>query len=65
MQITVQTSRGVYVIPSEREVSLINWLEQNAVRLGQESVKEHRQPLWGENLDQSKYLINENFKGEF
>lgn len=65
MQITIQTSKGTYIIPSDREFNLINWLDQNAIKIGQEQVKEHKQPLWGENSDQSKYLINESFKGEF
>lgn len=47
MQITITTQRGVFIVPREKEMDLINWLENNAVRANQQTVFENttQQPV--------------------
>ena len=53
---TITTSNGTYIIPPEKEASLIYWLEQNAIKSNQGPtiVKER----FGEVTD-ATYLITE------
>lgn len=44
MQIVINTIEGTFVVPREKQAQLISWLQQNAVKLGQETVKEHTAP---------------------
>jgi hypothetical protein len=62
MSITVNTSHGTFIVPSEKEASLIMWLQQNAIKTNQQMVREQGQDQSGE----GRFLINEGtFKGEF
>jgi hypothetical protein len=62
MSITVNTSHGTFIVPSEKEASLIMWLQQNAIKTSQQMVREQGQDQSGE----GRFLINEGtFKGEF
>ena len=40
MQIIVQTIAGTFVVPPEKESLLILWLQNNAVKVGQQPVTE-------------------------
>lgn len=63
MSITINTSVGTFIVPSEKESSLILWLQQNAARTNQQGlVRENQKDLQN---DSQTYLINETFKGEF
>ena len=55
MNITVSTSHGTFVVPSEKEASLIIWLQQNAIKTSQQMVREQGQEQAGE----GRYLISE------
>jgi hypothetical protein len=43
MQIVINTINGTYVVPPEKETSLIMWLQQNAIKTGQQPVSEQSQ----------------------
>jgi hypothetical protein len=40
VQITINTIQGTFVVPHEKESSLILWLQQNAIRVGQQPIRE-------------------------
>lgn len=40
MQIVINTIEGTFVVPAERQAELIFWLNKNAVKVGQQTVKE-------------------------
>lgn len=63
MNITINTSVGTFVVPSEKESSLIMWLQQNAASTNQQGLVREHQKDFQSGLQ--TYLINENFKGEF
>ena len=58
MQISIQTMKGLFVVPSEKEMELINWLERNAVKAGQQTVYEQGQTV-SQNTYTGRQLINE------
>jgi hypothetical protein len=58
MQISIQTMRGLFVVPSEKEAELINWLINNAVKAGQQTVYEQGQTIT-QNTYTGRQLINE------
>lgn len=62
MQIVINTIQGTYVVPSEKQSDLIFWLQQNAIKLGQESIREHSQQTQNYSGPQ---LINENVEGGY
>ena len=55
MNITVSTSHGTFIVPSEKESALIHWLQQHAIKTGQQTVREQSQEQAGE----GRYLISE------
>ena len=61
MSISINTSHGTFIVPSEKEAALIMWLQNHAVKIGQQMVREQGQDQSGE----GRFLINETFKGEF
>lgn len=58
MQISIQTMRGLFVVPHEKEAELISWLEHNAVKAGQQTVYEQGQTIT-QNTYTGRQLINE------
>jgi hypothetical protein len=40
MQIIINTIEGTFVVPAEKQAELVYWLKQNAVKVGQQTVKE-------------------------
>ena len=40
MQITIQTRAGLFIVPDSKEAELIMWLQQNAIKSGQQTVYE-------------------------
>ena len=52
MNTTIQTIRGTYIVPPEKQDQLIQWLELNAIKVQQNigEIKEH---------NTSRQLINE------
>lgn len=40
MQITINTIEGTFVVPAEKQAELIYWLKSNAIKVGQQTVKE-------------------------
>ena len=62
MQITINTIAGTFLVPSEKEAALIAWLQNNAVKVGQQPVQEQ-----GDSQNYAgRQLISEGlFKGEF
>ena len=61
MQISIQTMRGLFVVPHEKEMELISWLERNAVKAGQQTVYEQGQTIT-QNTYTGRQLINEGGK---
>ena len=50
--------RGLFVVPHEKEAELINWLERNAVKAGQQTVYEQGQTISRDSYT-GRQLINE------
>lgn len=40
MEITVNTIYGTFIVPKEKSDQLIVWLQQNAVKAGQQPIRE-------------------------
>lgn len=40
MEITVNTIYGTYIVPREKTDQLLVWLQQNAVKAGQQPIRE-------------------------
>ena len=66
MQITIQTRAGLFIVPDSRESELIMWLQNNAIKAGQQTVYEN-----GQTISQSytgRQLLSESnkqYQGEF
>jgi hypothetical protein len=43
MQIVINTIQGTFIVPSEKQSELIYWLQNNAIKAGQEPVREQVQ----------------------
>ena len=52
----INTTNGTYVVSFEKEAALIQWLEQNAVKVGQQQTVIREQ---SKDTSQAVYLINE------
>ena len=61
MSIVIHTQDGTYIVPSENESALVAWLQQNAVRAGQKSVRENQT----DDVSGIRQLISEDFGREF
>lgn len=62
MQIVINTINGTYVVPQEKESSLIMWLQQNAIKAGQQQVSEQSQQT---NQYTGRQLLSEDLGKEF
>jgi len=63
MQITIQTRAGLFIVPDSKEADLIMWLQQNAIKAGQQTVYEQ-----GTTVSQNytgRQLLGEDFGREF
>ena len=63
MQITIQTRAGLFIVPETKESELIMWLQQNAIKAGQQTVYEQ-----GSTVSSSytgRQLLGEDFGREF
>lgn len=63
MQITIQTRAGLFIVPESKEADLIMWLNNNAIKAGQQTVYEQ-----GQTISQSytgRQLISEDSGREF
>ncbi len=43
MEITVNTIHGTYIVPREKTDQLLSWLQQNAIKAGQQPIRETSQ----------------------
>lgn len=57
MQIVINTIQGTFIVPAEKQSELIMWLQRNAIKAGQEPVREQVQQ-GGQNYT-GRQLINE------
>ncbi len=64
MQITIQTRAGLFIVPENKETDLIMWLQQNAVKAGQQAVYEQGSAISSDTYT-GRQLLGENYKGEF
>ncbi len=64
MQITIQTRAGLFIVPESKEPDLIVWLQQNAIRAGQQTVYEQGSTI-SNNTYTGRQLLGETQKGEF
>jgi hypothetical protein len=65
MQITIQTRAGLFIVPDSKEMELVNWLQQNAIKTGNQTVYEQGQTV-SQNPYTGRQLISEGvYKGEF
>lgn len=63
MQITIQTRAGLFIVPETKESELVMWLQQNAIKAGQQAVYEQ-----GQTISQSytgRQLLSEDLGREF
>ena len=63
MQITIQTRVGLFIVPETKESELVMWLQQNAIKAGQQTVYEQ-----GQTISQGytgRQLLGEDFGKEF
>lgn len=63
MQITIQTRVGLFIVPESKEMELVHWLQQNAIKAGQQAVYEQ-----GQTISQSytgRQLLSEDLGREF
>jgi uncharacterized protein YbdZ (MbtH family) len=65
MQITVQTQAGLFIIPESKESDFVLWLQQNAIKAGQQAVYEQGQTINTDNNSSVRQLLNENLGGSF
>ena len=40
MQIVIHTMQGTFIVPLEKQSELVYWLQNNAIKTGQEPVRE-------------------------
>ena len=64
MQISIQTRVGLFIVPESKEMELVQWLQQNAIKAGQQTVYEQGQTISNDGYT-GRQLISENYKGEF
>ena len=57
MQIVIHTIAGTFIVPTEKQSELVHWLENNAIKSGQQPVREQVQS--GNQTYTGRQLINE------
>ena len=63
MDIIINTIQGTFVVPQHKQQELIQWLTNNAVKVGQEPVREQFQQ--GGSSYTGRQLISEDLGREF
>lgn len=63
MQITIQTRAGLFIVPDSKEAELIMWLQQNAIKAGQQTVYEQGTTVSANYT--GRQLLGEEFGREF
>jgi len=64
MQITIQTRVGLFIVPETKESELVMWLQQNAIKAGQQQVYEQGQTI-SQSYTGRQLLSETEYKGEF
>lgn len=64
MQITIQTRMGLFIVPESKEMDLVYWLQNNAVKAGQQTVYEQGQTI-SQNGYTGRQLLSEDLGKEF
>jgi len=64
MQITIQTRVGLFIVPDSKESDLILWLQQNAIKAGQQTVYEQGSTI-SNNPYTGRQLLGETQGKEF
>ncbi len=63
MQIVIHTIQGTFIVPTEKQADLLSWLQENAIKAGQEPVREE---LYNKPQTYTgRQLINEDAGKEF
>lgn len=44
MQTVIHTINGTYLVPDSKQTDFIHWLEANAIKAGQQSIREQGNP---------------------
>lgn len=57
MQIVINTIQGTFIVPTEKQAELIHWLQNNAIKAGQEPVREQIQH--GNQIFTGRHLVTE------
>jgi hypothetical protein len=50
METTIQTINGTYIVPKQKEAELLQWLQNNAIRQGQQNLGELKGNYNGQQL---------------
>ena len=58
MQIVINTIQGTFIVPADKQADLIYWLQNNAIKTGQEPVRE-QVGNQGTAAHLGRHLINE------
>lgn len=62
MEIVITTIQGTFIVPADKHASLIMWLQQNAIKAGEQPVKEQTNPA---SSYPGRQLIFESFEPTF
>lgn len=64
MQIVIHTIQGTFLVPTDKQAELIHWLQNNAIKAGQQQVRE--EVAQNGQTYTGRQLINEQqYQGEF
>ena len=56
METTISTLHGTFIVPSDKQAALVSWLEANAIKIGQQPLREQT----GDMNYKGTQLISEN-----
>jgi hypothetical protein len=59
MQVSIQTTQGLFIVPDHKEAELVYWLQQNAIKAGQQQVYEQGQTV-SQDVYSGRQLLSEN-----
>lgn len=59
MNISITTIEGTFLVPTERQADLIQWLKSNAIKVGQQTVYEYTDQDQTRTSYNGRTLINE------
>ncbi len=64
MQIVIHTIEGTFLVPTEKQSELIMWLKNNAIKAGQQQVREEVTQN-GQTYTGRQLISEQQFRGEF